>query len=80
MRLALFVVSILFVCIFGVLVFKPAYKSAFEADQQCHFEMSNLSVEKKSLGCDHDLETSQWILYQISPDHQPALVLERFRY
>ncbi len=66
--------------IFAFLYFSPDYKSAFEADQQCHYEMRLKSVELDRLGCDHDLETNQWILYREGLDDQPSQVVERYRY
>ena len=66
--------------ILGSLYFFTGYKSAFEADQQCHYEMTLKSVELDELGCDHDLETNQWILYRKGINDQPAQVVERYRY
>ena len=66
--------------ILGYLYFFPGYKSAFEADQQCHYELRLKSVELEGLGCDHDLETNQWILYHKGSIDQPAQVVERYRY
>ena len=66
--------------IVGFLYFFTGYKSAFEADQQCHYEMRLKSVELDGLGCDHDLETNQWLLYQNGADDQPSMVIERYRY
>ena len=58
----------------------PEYQSAFEADQQCHFDMSSLNIESVDFGCDHDLETRQWLLYKIKTSIDPAEVLKRYRY
>ena len=66
--------------IFGFIYFFKGYKSAFEADQQCHYEMRLKSSEFEELGCDHDLETHQWLLYQKGINDQPSQVVERFRY
>ncbi len=66
--------------ILGSLYFLTGYKSAFEADQQCHYEMSLKSVQIGELGCDHDLETNQWLLYRKGVNNQPSEVLQRFRY
>ena len=66
--------------IVGFLYFFTGYKSAFEADQQCHYEMRLKSLELEGLGCDHDLETNQWLLYQKGTNDQPAKVIERYRY
>ena len=64
----------------GFLYFFTGYKSAFEADQQCHYEMRLKSVELEGLGCDHDLETKQWLLYQTGANNKPSIVVERYRY
>ena len=79
MKLTILLISLIAVII-GFLYFLTGYKSAFEADQQCHYEMTLKSVEIDSLGCDHDLETHQWILYGKGINDQPAKVLERYRY
>ena len=60
--------------------FYTGYKSAFEADQQCHYELRLKSVELEGLGCDHDLETNQWILYQRGINDKHSKVVERYRY
>ena len=66
--------------IVGLLYFFTGYKSAFEADQQCHYELRLQSAELDGLGCDHDLETNQWLLYQKGINGQPSQVIERYRY
>ena len=66
--------------IIGFLYFFTGYKSAFEADQQCHYEMRLKSVELDGLGCDHDLETNQWLLYQKVTNDLPSQVISRYRY
>tara|TARA_Y100001968_G_scaffold103261_1_gene93287 strand:- start:141 stop:380 length:240 start_codon:yes stop_codon:yes gene_type:complete len=66
--------------ILGFLYFLPDYESAFEADQQCHYEMRLKSIEIEGLGCDHDLETNQWLLYKIGKNNEPSKVIERYRY
>ena len=82
MKLTIFFISLvaLVAIIVGFLYFSTGYKSAFEADQQCHYEMKLKSVELESLGCDHDLETNQWLLYQNGNNDQPSQVIERYRY
>ena len=60
--------------------FLTGHRSAFEADQACHSEKWNSYGENPSFGCDHDLETNQWILYEDLPDHIPAKIIKRFRY
>ncbi len=66
--------------IFGYLYFFTGYKSAFEADQQCHYELRIKSDELDGLGCDHDLETNQWLLYRQASNGQPSQIVERYRY
>ncbi len=66
--------------IFAFLYFFTGYNSAFEADQQCHYEMRLKSVELDGLGCDHDLETNQWLLFQKGINDNPSKVIERYRY
>ena len=64
-----------------ILIFNTArYKSAFEADQACHYEESTLAIESSSYGCDHDIETDQWILYKGDKSKGTAEVIRRFRY
>ena len=70
----------LILIILGCLYFFTGYKSAFEADQQCHYELSLKSAELEGLGCDHDLETNQWILYQQGINDKPSQVVQRYRY
>ena len=60
--------------------FITGYRSAFEADQACHSEQWNSYAENSNFACDHDLETSQWILYEALSNHEPARVIRRFRY
>ena len=79
MKLTFLLISFI-ALIVGFLYFFTGYKSAFEADQQCHYEMRLKSVELEGLGCDHDLETNQWLLYQKGINNQPSLVIERYRY
>ena len=66
--------------IIGYFNFFIGYKSAFGADQQCHYELRFKSDELEGLGCDHDLETNQWILYQKGVKDNPSQVVERYRY
>ena len=32
------------------------------------------------LGCDHDTETHQWILYETQDNSQPAKIIKKYRY
>ena len=79
MKISIVLISLIAIII-GYLNFARDYKSAFEADQQCHYELRLKSVELEGLGCDHDLETNQWILYQEGVDEKPSQVVERYRY
>ena len=54
MKLTIAFISLIAI-IFAYFYFSKGYKSAFEADQQCHYEMRLKSVELDGLGCDHDL-------------------------
>ena len=79
MKLTIVLISLL-VIIFTSFYFFTGYKSAFEADQQCHYEMRLKSNELEDLGCDHDLETNQWLLYKRGINDQPSKVIQRYRY
>ena len=79
MKTAFFVLilSLITVCLF--LSF-GRYRSAFEADQACHYERWKEYGETPGYDCDHDLETNQWILYQKGINDKPSQVVERYRY
>ena len=62
------------------LYFLTGYDSAFEADQSCHSYLSDLSEQSVTLGCDHDTETHQWILYETQDNLEPAKNIKKFRY
>ena len=79
MKLTIAIIALI-TLIIGYLYFFTGYKSAFEADQQCHYDMRLKSAEIENLGCDHDLETNQWLLYQNGIYDQPSQVIERYRY
>ncbi len=64
----------------GVFNYITGFRSAFEADQACHSELSIKYMNEKNFGCDHDTETKQWILYKKGIDQMPAIVLRRFSY
>tara|TARA_Y100000991_G_scaffold172933_1_gene134729 strand:+ start:119 stop:376 length:258 start_codon:yes stop_codon:yes gene_type:complete len=76
----LFQVFISLVLILFLIYFLSGYDSAFEADQSCHSEMSKISGQSTSLGCDHDIETHQWILYETQDNSDPAKIIKKFRY
>ena len=72
------ILSLIFV---GFLIyFLIGYDSAFEADQLCHSYLSNFSDQSENLGCDHDTETHQWILYESQNNSEPAKIIKKFRY
>ncbi len=78
------IISIIFICVlsivFAIFHFSNRYQSAFEADQNCHSEIYINYSEDSKVGCDHDLETRQWILYKEGINGLPANVLERYKY
>ena len=63
-----------------LIYFFTGYDSAFEADQSCHSEISEISGQYGSLDCDHDTETHQWILYETQDNSEPAKIIKKFRY
>ena len=65
----------------GILIyFLTGYDSAFEADQNCHSLLSNYEGLSGNYGCDHDIETHQWILYESNENKEPAKIIKKFRY
>ena len=80
------IVSLFFQVILSLIIillltyFLTAYDSAFEADQSCHSELSKFSEPSGNLGCDHDTETHQWILYETQDNSAPAKIIKKFRY
>jgi len=73
--------SIILVVVIGILFYWfLGFNSAFEADQLCHSTLANFDSNNQNLGCDHDTETHQWILFEKNDDSQPAKVIKRFRY
>ena len=79
MKISIVIITII-ATILAYLYFFTGYKSAFEADQQCHYDMRLKSAELGDLGCDHDLETNQWLLYQKNIDNDPFKVIKRYHY
>ena len=78
---SLFFQTVISLIIIGFLIyFLTGYDSAFEADQACHSSLSNFSGQSGSLGCDHDTETHQWILYETKDNSEPAKIIKKFRY
>ena len=79
MRIAIIVITFL-VVILSVVYYVTGYRSAFEADQACHYELIKKDSLSISFACDHDLETRQWLLYEKGLNSEPSKVIERFRY
>jgi len=78
---SLFFQVVLSVLLIGFLIyFLTGYDSAFEADQSCHAYLSNLPNQLGLLGCDHDTETHQWILYETQDNSEPAKIIKKYRY
>ena len=78
---SLFFQMVLSLLAVGFLIyFLTGYDSAFEADQSCHSYLSELSDQSVTLGCDHDTETHQWILYETQDNLEPAKIIKKFRY
>ena len=78
---SLFFQTVISLIIIGFLIyFLTGYDSAFEADQACHSSLFNFSGQSGSLGCDHDTETHQWILYETKDNSEPAKIIKKFRY
>ena len=75
-----FQVVLLVIIVCFSIYFLTGYDSAFEADQSCHSYLSNFSDQSESLGCDHDTETHQWILYETQENLEPAKIIKKFRY
>ena len=80
------IVSLFFQVVLSVILvgfsiyFLTGYDSAFEADQSCHSDLSNFSDQSGNLGCDHDTETHQWILYENRNNSESAKIIKKFRY
>ena len=78
---SLFFQMVLSLLAVGFLIyFLTGYDSAFEADQSCHSYLSDLSEQSVTLGCDHDTETHQWILYETQDNLEQAKIIKKFRY
>ena len=73
-------ISFLLVLILSIVYFLNGYKSAFEADQQCHYTLNTEYTDNSNYGCDHDLETRQWLLFKKDGDINASVVIKRFRY
>ena len=75
-----FQVFFLLVIILFLIYFLTGYDSAFEADQLCHSYLSSYDNLSENYGCDHDIETHQWILYESNVNKKPAKIIRKFRY
>ena len=75
-----FQVFFLLVLLLVLIYFLSAYDSAFEADQFCHSTLSSYDNQSGNYGCDHDIETHKWILYESNENNQPAKIIKKFRY
>ena len=73
-------VFFLLITVLFLIYFLTGYDSAFEADQNCHSYLSSYDNISGKYGCDHDIETNQWILYQKGINDKPSEVVERYRY
>ncbi len=79
MKIALLVITAIITgC--ALFLYLSEYKSAFEADQACHYDLSVYDFGTNSGGCDHDMETSKWILFASGIKNQPAKVIKRYKY
>ena len=79
MKIAL-AISLVLISIAAFAYSLTGFKSAFEADQECHSILNTEYSQFNDYGCDHDLETRQWLLYRSGLDDQPSKVVKRFRY
>ncbi len=65
---------------YSILIYSINFRSAFEADQACHFLLNEYESSNISHGCDHDIETRQWILFEQKSSDQISHVIKRFHY
>jgi len=63
-----------------LIYFLTGYDSAFVADQNWHSYLSSYVNLSGNYGCDHDVETHQWILYESNKNKEPAKIIKKFRY
>ena len=73
-------VCFLLIAVLFLIYFLTCYDSAFEADQNCHSHLSSFDNISGNYGCDHDIETHQWILYESNGSKEPAKIFKKFRY
>ncbi len=75
-----FKVFFLLVTLLSLIYFLTGYDSAFEADQNCQSHLSSYDNLSGNYGCDHDIETHKWILYESNDNKEPAKIIKKFRY
>ncbi len=75
-----FQLFVLIILLLFLIYFLTGYDSAFEADQYCHSNLSTYESLSSNYGCDHDIETHQWILYESNDSKEPAKIIKKFRY
>ena len=82
MRVLIFTLVLIFVSSVILFAFlRPEYRSAFEADQACHYEKWASYGDRANSDCDHDIETRQWILFSSDESSdRPAEIIKRYRY
>ena len=75
-----FQVFFLLLTLLPLIYYLTGFDSAFEADQFCHSTLSIYENQSGNYGCDHDIETHQWILYESNESTEPAKIIKKFRY
>tara|TARA_B100000941_G_C28400908_1_gene498021 strand:- start:470 stop:724 length:255 start_codon:yes stop_codon:yes gene_type:complete len=75
----IFHLSVIFIISMGSYLWLSGFKSAFEADRYCHYELS-IKINSEEFGCDHDTETHQWILYENEGNSNKPKIIKRYRY
>ena len=75
-----FQIFFLLVTTLSLIYFLTGYDSAFEADQNCHSNLASYDNVSGNYGCDQDIETHQWILYESNDNNEPAKIIKKFRY
>ena len=82
MKIVNLVFQIIFLLVIALIFtyFLTGYDSAFEADQYCHSNLSKYEGLPGNYGCDHDIETHQWILFESNFNKEPAKIIKKFRY
>ena len=73
-------ISVIALVTYGSYTYMNSYRSAFEADQACHYDANIRSDQNITYKCDHDLETRQWLLYSLENTKAVTKVIERYHY